>query len=145
MRRISDPHETWFIKEALKRKQYYLGVEKKRDRKVELIKNLQEALNTGKLKITTWVPEALAEIESCMWDENKDDKIIGASRFHVLDCLQYGVDRIPTIKEIPQAKTWEQRMRESHKKEIATRAAGQRKTKIPGRIVARRGRVLRKC
>jgi phage terminase large subunit-like protein len=145
MRRISDPHETWFIKEAIKRRQYYLGVEKKRDRKLELIKNLQEAMNDGKLKITTWVPEVTAELESCMWAEDKDDKIIGASRFHILDCLQYGVDRIPAIKTIPTAIGWEQQMRKDHKKQLAQRVTGERKTTIPGRIVARRGRKLRRC
>jgi phage terminase large subunit-like protein len=145
IRRVSDPHETWFIKEAIKRKQYYLGVEKKRDRKIELIKNLQEAMNDGKLKMTTWVPEANAELESCMWKEDADDKIIGASRFHILDCLQYGVDKLPAIKTIPEAKNWEQQLRDSHKKRIAERVMGADKVKIPGRIVARRGRKLRRC
>jgi len=44
VRRISDPHEVWFIKEAEKRRHYYIGVYKKTERKNELIKGFQERI-----------------------------------------------------------------------------------------------------
>ena len=145
IRRVSDPHEAWFIKEGHKRKQYYLGVPKKNERKKELIKNLQEALNDGKIKLTGWVPLLVAELESCMWKEGADDKIIGSSRFHLLDCAQYGVDMLPKIKDLPEQHGWQQQLKLAHRKQVDKRANGTDKVKRSGRIVARRGRMLKRC
>lgn len=124
IRKISDPHETWFIKEAAKQKRYYAGVYKKNDRKNELIKNLQTALNEEKIIVTSWVPDLIDELNSCMWKEDSD-RIIGASRFHLLDCAQYAVDSLPTMRMPAVPKTFEQDLREKHKKRVEARAKAQ--------------------
>jgi phage terminase large subunit-like protein len=117
IRKICDPHETWYIKEAAKQKRYYSGVYKKNERKHELIKNLGQALN-HKVFVTDWVPLLADELDSCMWAEDKVDKIIGASRFHLLDCLQYGLDNLPKMSETPKPKTWEHELRQANKKRL---------------------------
>lgn len=121
IRKVCDPHETWYIKEAAKQKRYYTGVYKKNERKHELIKNLGEALN-HKIVITEWVPLLIDELDSCMWSEDREDKIIGASRFHLLDCLQYGLDNLPKMSETPKPKTWEQQLRSDNKKRVERKA-----------------------
>ena len=127
VRKVCDPHETWYIKEAAKQKRYYTGVYKKNERKHELIKNLGESLN-HKIFVTEWVPLLADELDSCMWSEDRVDKIIGASRFHLLDCLQYGLDNLPKMSETPRAKTWEQELRQANAKRVARK----------GKLLARR-------
>jgi phage terminase large subunit-like protein len=129
IRKICDPHETWYIKEAAKRKRYYSGVYKKNERKHELIKNLGQALN-HKIFITEWVPLLIDDLDSCMWAEDRVDKIIGASRFHLLDCAQYGCDNLPKMSETVKPKTWEHELRTANKKRMARK----------GKLIARKGR-----
>lgn len=129
IRKVCDPHETWYIKEAAKRKRYYSGVYKKNERKHELIKNLGEALN-HKIFVTEWVPLLIDELDSCMWAEDRVDKIIGASRFHLLDCAQYGCDNLPKMSETPKPKTWEGELRQANKKRLERKA----------RLISRKGR-----
>ena len=122
IRKVCDPHETWFIKEAAKQKRYYTGVYKKNERKQELIKNLVEAIN-HKMYITDWVPKLIDELDSCMWSEDREDKIIGSSRFHLLDCAQYGLDNLPKMSETPKPKTWEGELREANQKRLKRKQA----------------------
>lgn len=115
IRRISDPHEAWFIKEAAIRRVYYAGVYKKNERKHELIKGLQTSLIAKRIKITSWATELLSELDTCMWADDSD-KIIGAHRFHLLDCLQYGNDNLPKMSEKDQPQTFHQRLKDANKK-----------------------------
>jgi len=60
--RVSDPHEAWFIKEALKQKVFYRGVFNKNNNIIlELIKQLQSALDDNRLRVTDWAGEAILE------------------------------------------------------------------------------------
>jgi hypothetical protein len=95
IRKVSDPHEVWFIKEASKRGRIYSGVYNKTQRKHELIKGLQEALTSGKLKIGSDNAELIQELVGCQWSETSEDKIVGASKYHLLDALQYALDNLP--------------------------------------------------
>lgn len=111
VRRICDPHEPWFRGEALKMFRHnYLIVEDKRDRKHDMIKNLQHKLSSGKIKIGSWCSTFLDEIQSCQWAENTD-RIINASSYHTLDCSQYFCDLIPAFDPINVPTPWQVELR----------------------------------
>ena len=130
---LHDGHAS-LIKEAAKRKRYYSGVYKKNERKYELIKNLVTAIKEYSIIITDWVPDVEEELNTCMWAEESENKIVGASRFHLLDCLQYGVDNLPKVKEIPQANTWEHELKQANRKRL------EKKAKMIGKLAKRRSR-----
>jgi len=100
IRRISDPHESWFIKEAEKMGVYYEGVYKKTERKLELIKNLQQALTSGSLKVCEQCTLFFEEAVACQWSES-EVQIINGQKYHVLDAAQYGLDILPLVKITP--------------------------------------------
>lgn len=115
VRRVSDPHEVWFIKEAALHNKHYLGVYKKNERKKELIKNVQEALDFGKIKVAPWCDDLFQEFISCQWSETTKDKIIGATRFHLLDSIQYGLDNLPKPLKTPLETTHDGIIRASNR------------------------------
>jgi len=115
VRRVSDPHEAWFIKEAAKRGRVYMGVYKKNDRKKELIKNVQESLYEGRIQISPWCRLLIEEFVTCQWSETGNDKIVGASRFHLLDCLQYALDNLPKPPKNPPPKTYHEALKMANK------------------------------
>jgi hypothetical protein len=92
--RVSDPHETWFIKEANKRRRYYLGV-KKDGRKDELVKGVSEALKDGWLKFAPGLTELEDEVTAAEWSPNESGKVLNSTKYHILDALQYFVDTRP--------------------------------------------------
>ncbi len=94
VKRISDPHESWFIGQAAKAKLFFVYPYDKRDRKAELIKGLQLALSSGKIKIASWCRNFLDEVQSCQWSET-GERIINASSYHTLDAAQYFIDLAP--------------------------------------------------
>jgi phage terminase large subunit-like protein len=138
VRRVCDPHETWFIKEAAKAKRAYMGVYNKKERKMELIKNLQEALTHERIIITGFVTDLADELDTCMWSESKDGKIVGSSRFHLLDCLQYGTDNLPKIVDDPRPKTHDQLLREANRKRIVNEEARKKSRGRIGRVGRRK-------
>jgi len=102
VRRICDPHEVWYLKEAVKApwNLSYMGVYKKNERKSELIKNLQQSITSGKTKACKHCPDLTQEAVSCQWSETIENKIVNASKYHLLDCWQYGMDNLPTDKQV---------------------------------------------
>lgn len=98
---VSDPHEVWFIKEAYKQGRLYQGVYNKTNRKKELIKNFQEKLTNGQLKVFKQCKDWIQEVISCQWKENTEDTIIHASKYHLMDATQYGVDFAKFENTIP--------------------------------------------
>jgi phage terminase large subunit-like protein len=123
VRRIYDPHETWFMREAARLGLTYLGVYNKSQRKDELIINLQQALTSGIIKLTSWCQDLADELIECSRDDN--GKIINSSRFHLLDSAQYFVDLRPKYDAELKPVSHGQWLRESHKrsKEAEKRAA----------------------
>lgn len=117
IKRRSDPHEVFFIKEANKQRIYYEGVyAKTAGMKMDLIKNVQEMLNMGRIKISNWAGEdIIEEFVSCQWSDNKVDTIQFKSRFHILDAVQYFCYDIPTPIDIQEPLSWEAQLRISHK------------------------------
>lgn len=98
VRRISDPHEVWYIQTAGSMGLNYMGVHKKNERKSELIKQLQEKLGT-QLRLAPHTTDLQAEFQSCRWSDRADGKIVNASSFHLLDSAQYFADNIPRAEK----------------------------------------------
>jgi phage terminase large subunit-like protein len=142
VKRIYDPHETWFYKEALKAKRTYIGVHDKARRKVELIKNVQERLNDGKIRIASWCVDLKEELGTAQWEDNGKDKIAQSTKYHLLDCLQYGIDNLPPDSVQQPPATYDQWLRQANaerkKKEALRTSFG--KFKPAGRLGAARGR-----
>ena len=108
--RMSDSM-VYFTSLAAKRGVIYSTPYKKTDsRKASLIKGLQTALSSGKIKIGAWCTTFLDEIQSCHYREESDN-IVNASSFHTLDCAQYFCDVIPRFNPDDAPMSWEARLR----------------------------------
>jgi hypothetical protein len=119
VRRVSDPHESWFINTAsAKGVSYQFPLDKNR-RKGELIKGLQSALGTTCF-ITPGCDILIRELENCQWSETSD-RIVNGKSYHCLDASQYFVDCMPRGQEVAAPKTWEAELRTAN--EVRKRAA----------------------
>ncbi len=96
VRRVYDPHETGFLKEANKAGiRGYMGVWNKSQRKKELITNVQQALKDGWLKFSERLYDMYSELNDAEW--NLDETGIRRStKYHLLDALQYMIDNLPS-------------------------------------------------
>ena len=112
VRRVCDPHETWYLGQASKAKLSYL-CPKKDGRKDELIKQLQHALSTGRIKLAPWCTRLLDELERAHWSEADTNraKIVGGSRLHLADTAQYAVDLLPAPSKEPLNLPWHEMLR----------------------------------
>lgn len=101
VRRISDPHEVWYIQQAgappynLR----YQGVYKKHERKGELIKGFQEKLGQRLFLAPVAAQALIDEILECRWADRGDGRIVNASSYHLLDTAQYFADGIPAAEK----------------------------------------------
>lgn len=95
VRRIADPHEVWYIQTAASMGKNYIGVHKKNERKSELIKQLQEGLGSGRIKLCPNCELFFSELQECRFSDRAEGRIINSSSYHVLDSAQYFVDNIP--------------------------------------------------
>lgn len=140
VRRISDPHEVWFIKEAHKFRVSYIGVRDKARRKLELINQTQESLLTGRVKVASWCTSLLEELGTAQWQDNGKDRIQNSSKYHLLDCLQYGVDNLPK-DEVQQLEVshhaW---IREANKERLKREAQAKAAKSFKPRLGSFRGR-----
>lgn len=112
VRRVCDPHESWYLGQASKENLIYL-CPKKDGRKEELIKNLQHALSSGKIKLAPWCNKLLTELEGAQWrqSETASHKIVGGSKLHLGDARQYFVDLMPPpIKDLTTLP-WQEQLR----------------------------------
>lgn len=124
VRRISDPEASWFIGQASKAQMSFIYPPDKSNRKGDLMKNFQMALNEGKIKVAPWCTEFMDEISSCQWSETSD-RIINASSYHIMDCCHYFVDLKPKYDAAHVVQTWEAQLRNanaSRKKQEAMKA-----------------------
>ena len=119
VRRISDPHEAWYINTASAKGIYYQTPFNKNSRKGELIKGLQQALSAT-IKIAPWCRNIQTEFSTCQWSENAVDKIVNGSKYHLLDAAQYFVDCRPTSEVPIIRKPWWEEMRAAHKTQKRT-------------------------
>jgi len=98
VKRISDPAAAWFIEHARTYRLNFQAPYNKTGRKQDLIKGLQHALSSGKIKIGSWNDNFIDEIQSCQWAENSE-RIVNSSIYHTMDAAQYFVDMIPPYDE----------------------------------------------
>lgn len=138
VRRISDPHESWYIHTAASMGIKYVGVYDKNSRKSELIKNLQEGLGR-ELRIAPTCDLLVDELTSARWSDTRDGKIASGSDYHLLDSAQYFQDVKPKRETAPQVGlTWQGALYQSHldrKKKEEEKAM-----KLMKQAIARRGR-----
>lgn len=138
VRRISDPHESWYIHTAASMGITYTGVYKKNDRKSELIKNFQEELGKS-LRIAPTADLLIEEITSARWSDTRDGKIASGSDYHLLDSSQYFQDVRPKREAMPQTNTnWESWLYQENEKRKISLEKG--KMEIARRAIQRRGR-----
>jgi len=123
VRRISDPHETWFVRAAQKLGYTYLIVYNKKERKHDLIKNSQTFLTEGKGKIAPWCDEFIDELTSCHWSETSADAIVNSQRLHQIATFHYFVDLRPSNKFIKPAQTFDQALRAADKNRMVQEKA----------------------
>jgi hypothetical protein len=112
MRRICDPHESWYLGQASKAGLSYI-CPKKDGRKEEMIKNLQHALSSGKIKIAPWCTRLLDELERAQWSQTETNRarIVGGSKLHQADTAQYFVDLIPAPSKEHKSLSWHAELR----------------------------------
>lgn len=137
VRRISDPHEAWYIHTASSMGISYLGVYDKNSRKSELIKNLQGGLGK-ELRIAPTCDLLIDELTSARWSDTRDGKIASGSDYHLLDSAQYFFDVRPKREAAPQTNTnWQSWLYAENEK----RKANLEKTKVElaRRAIQRRG------
>lgn len=121
--RVFDSHEAWFSNQAAKMKIFYRGVPKKRDRKKEMIANLNQAFANGRIRIGSNCIDLASELSTAQWSETVEDKIVAASSYHLADCAQYFVDMMPAFKEAQEENmTHDTRLFLANRRRIAAEA-----------------------
>lgn len=117
VRRVVDSHESWYKGMASKMGLTYMQPYDKNNRKSELIKGLQLALSTGRVKIAPWCTDLIAELQAAQWaDTDGKDKIQNSKSYHTADALQYVVDCLPKPEDPISSRTWEEELRFGNKK-----------------------------
>lgn len=113
--RVSDSNAPWYIEQFHemypKEVKYQIPPGKTNSRKVELIKQFQQALEDGWLQVLRDHEDFIREIEDCRFNE-AGDKIIKASKYHLLDCAQYFVDVAPKKVDYNHRKSYYERCME---------------------------------
>lgn len=129
VRRIADPGGggTWFIGMASSKGVTYMTPYKKNERKGDLIKGLQTALASGKIKIAPWCERLIDEFANCQWSESGENKIVNSSSYHLLDSAQYFADAIPKYEGVMVSKSWSEELRISDRKRKEAEAYKQKK------------------
>lgn len=107
VRRISDPHEVWYIQTAASMGINYQGVYKKTERLSELIKGLQSVLGP-RCKISYNCPDLISELQEQRFSDKADGKIVNASKFHLIDSAKYFADNIPAAEKRIISSSWDE-------------------------------------
>lgn len=151
IRRISDPHEVWYIGQASQAPYHlsYMGVYKKNDRKQELIASLQQKLGTQiRISPLDATEDLVQEIQDCRWSERQDGSIVNGSKYHLLDSAQYFCDNIPRAEksDLLMATSWQDHLYQANEKRKLN--IEKKKQKIEGMIMRKlkgrtRGRISR--
>lgn len=118
VKRISDPHEAWFISTAREAGFKFIGVANKNNRKKELISSSQQMLYDGKVKISSWCEDLLNELTTMQWSESGNGKIVNAQKYHCADSFQYACDSLPPPEKILPQMTHTARMKYDHRERI---------------------------
>jgi len=109
VRRISDPHEVFYMQIASRMGRHHIGVYKKNNRKGELIKGLQSALGT-RIFIPPHNTDFIDQLVGCKWAGAERERIINASSKHLVDSAQYFVDNIPKHEKKIETSGWQEHL-----------------------------------
>ena len=132
VRRISDTMP-WYVAAAREFNLTYLQPWNKVQRKDELIKNLQEGLSSGMIKVCSHCTILIEEFMTMRWSETAENKIVGHQRFHTVDSAQYFYDLIPKKETVKLPTTRDQWISQEWEKTKQKRAQ-----KIQSRMQIRR-------
>lgn len=113
VRRISDT-EPWFIHQAAQMGIKYTAVYEKANRKISMMKALQQALGHT-LKIAPHCEALVEELSGMRWSDNKEGKVVSSNDYHLHDTAAYFVDNMPK-REIPviPATSWQSHIWQKH-------------------------------
>ena len=128
VRRVTDV-APWFQETASRKKFSYLIPFNKTQRKEELIKGLQAALSSGRLKVSPHCTNFIEEITGCQWSETSD-KIVNGQSYHCLDSAQYFVDLMPKPEAGVMSSNWEADLRLQNNKRKEAKVAQQKMSKM---------------
>lgn len=141
VRRVSDPHEVWYIQTAGRLGIKYIGVHDKNRRKGELIKQAQ-----GLLGVRVFIPphntEFIDQVMGCKWADSDHDRIVNASSKHMCDQWHYFCDNIPRWEPLQQLGGWQQQLyianeRRKEQEHKRAEAVQKRNQPLPNRKPAR--------
>jgi hypothetical protein len=117
VRRVVDPHESWYVRMASKLGLSYIAPYKKNERKDELVKGLQLHLSQGKLKVAPWLENFIDELQTAQWKEGDGaPKIVNRKNLHLQDAAQYAIDCLPKAEMEMSDKKWWEILREENNK-----------------------------
>jgi hypothetical protein len=117
VRRIADPHETWYLRMASKLGLVYMFPSHKNERKDELIKGLQHALTTGLLRVSPSCENFINELQTAQWSDGEGKlRIVNRKNLHLQDAAQYFIDCLPRDELEYSDKTWWEHLREGNAK-----------------------------
>ncbi len=121
VRKIYDPHETWFAKEAEESGESWIGVYNKSQRKLELIGEAQNCLDADWFKVAGKMEgpiyhgeneDFINELDEAEEDPAKEGHIRNSTKYHLLDMWQYFIDCKPIYQEKPPEKSRATELRE---------------------------------
>lgn len=113
VRRISDT-EPWFIHQAAQMGIKYSAVYEKANRKIAMIKALQQALGTT-VKIAPHCEALVEELSGMRWSESKEGKIVSSNDYHLHDTAAYFVDNMPKRETLtPPQTSWQAHLWQKH-------------------------------
>jgi len=137
VKRVSDT-EPWFVHQAAQMGIKYTAVYDKAGRKIEMIKNLQQALGS-KVRIAPHCEALIEELSGMRWSESKENKIVSSNDYHLHDTAAYFIDNLPKREvPIPANMTWQSALWQQHtQRKVAEET---QRLKVARQALARRGR-----
>lgn len=138
VRRVCDPHETWYIGLSSAKGIHHIAPVDKANRRGEMVAAVQKRLGST-LFITPECQELRREMLGAQWSETTEGKIAKSFKYHQLDALFYLVDCLPPVSAVTPPVAWWTEVRENDRKFREQRAKAEQMQASVGRI-ARRAR-----
>lgn len=144
VKRVSDPHEAWFINGARELGLKYHGVFNKNGRLKELISNAQQFLYDGKVKIAPWCEDLISELTSMQYSDSGNGKIVGSQKYHCENSFRYACDHLLAPVKVPVHLDHTARLKYEHRLREAKEDQAKKGTASKGKLVVKRGRIIRR-
>jgi len=125
IRRVCDPHETWFMGLSSAKGVTHVAPVDKANRRGEMVANLQKRLGST-LFLTPGCPELRQELLGAQWSETTEGKIANSSKYHQLDSTLYLVDCLPPVSPTTAPVAWWTEVRENDRKWRASQEEAKR-------------------